>query len=115
MGPFTGAIVVAAPGAAVPELAGDEPATRGGVVLEERHQQAHDLLNAGLGGMRAVVLDVVTGPFESVSAAAQPVRPQVRPPADPGPLQLADDPVLDQPADGVAAVVGRRLGVEGDR
>jgi hypothetical protein len=64
----------------------------------------------------AVLLHVLAGPDEPVLPAVEPVRPEVRTPADPDAAEPALDAVLDEPLDREAAVVGERLRVEvGDR
>src|SRR5436309_1440223 len=111
MGPFTGAIVQRPPGC-LSESAADEPASRGGVRLEERDQQVDHLLHAQLRRMGAVVLDVVARPDEAVVAPEQAVSPEIRAPAEPRSLELSAHTLRDHATYGIATVVGSRLRVE---
>src|SRR5207342_35195 len=74
---------------------GHVPALRSGVALEERRQQRDYFLGAVLRRMRAVVVDVLAGPLETVAAACEAVGPQIRAPGQPRALELAAHALLD--------------------
>src|SRR5919197_4906210 len=93
----------------------DEPRARGGVRGEEPEEELCHLLSARLRRVRAVGARVLAAPDQPVLASLLAVRPEVRPPTDPRPPELAGDPVGDQPLDAEAAVVGKRLRFEGRR
>src|SRR5437762_929556 len=66
--------------------------------------------------MGPIGLDVIARPGEAVAALDQAVRPEIRAPAEPRSLELADHAILDHASYRIAAVVGSGLRVEpGDR
>src|SRR5829696_9113037 len=85
---------------------GHVPALRSEVALEERRQQCDHFLGPVLRRMRAVLVDVLAGPLETVIAACEAVRPEIRAPGEPRAFELAAHALLDQGAYGISTVVG---------